>query len=162
DGPPRGRAAALWLAVGALAMAVAVLVAAALAGQPGAAAIVAALVPLLGLPALFPGRPPPGRGASAPIVTAALAAAVGGALPLIGLLGEPRPVRAVLLVGQVPAAAAWLALASGASGGPAAAVALLLGRALGLTLALLALDALERLPALSWRTPHRRRLLAPA
>ncbi|HEY3109779.1 MAG TPA: hypothetical protein VGL23_13550 [Chloroflexota bacterium] len=258
-GGPPASTAALGLALGGLAMAGATLIAAALASQPGPAAIVAALVPLAGLPALFPERSAAGPGASAPIVTAALAAAVGGALPLIadiqaalpdptvarvalallvlhvgligaivpahlwslglaervptaslaallglgdlaalatlvaalesypwllgvvgarpllaavgaaglalpliGLLGEARPVRAVLLLGQLPAAAAWLALASGASGGPAAAIALLLCRALGLTTALLALDALERLPALSWRAPHRRRLLGGA
>jgi len=257
--PSDGRRAALGLAGGALAMAAAVVGAAALADQVGPAALVAALVPLLGLPALFPERGRAGEGSTVPIVTAALAAVLGGALPLvadlqvaspdpalarvalalvvlhvclvgaivpahlwslglasrvsssslaallglgdlaalatldaalsaypwllgvvgarpllatvgavglglslIGLLGERRPVRAVLLIGQLPAAAAWLVLASGAAGGQDAAIALLLGRALGLATALLALDALARMPARSWRTPHRARLLGPA
>src|SRR5262249_39685488 len=101
DGAATGLAAARLLVVSTLAMAAAALLAVGLASQPGAAAILAALVPLAGLPALCPERSLAERGASGPIVIAALAAAVGGALPVMAavhltVLPDPALARAAL------------------------------------------------------------------
>lgn len=97
--------------------------------------------------------------------------AVAGARPLVvaicvaaltvaslGLLGELDSARSVLLLGQLPAVAAWLVLAAG--GAEELAATLLFDRAFAVAAALLAVDALARSP-IARRAPRRQRLLRP-